>query len=485
MNFRATSFSSSAQALKFSSQYRANILKYQQQISSGLRISRPSDDPVAFRQATSLSVRLQELQSESYAVVDSETKLNTSVSQLTAANELVVRARSLAQQGIQATSDTERNALATEVEGLLNSLQDISKTQSAGSFLFSGTRSDIPPFDFDQPAAPGRTLQVNYRGSTENSRAYIGDAFSVDTFFAGNEIFGPSGRGETVMEGSTGAQLGIGTDNMIGRATLEVRHSVTTFETGSGLTAATISPGNDTLLGAFGQNQITLRDTSGTGDFGTVQLNNGSEIAWTRSQDSLKITSNDGGELNVDMSNIVPGFDGVVNLESTGTLSADGGKTINTIDFSASQTVIDSITNTQVHIDTREIRTTGDELLEFPGSSNTFQTLYELAQDLRNTRGLSNQQQAAAIDRRLGDLGAQSDKILATVGRQSSALLTLSQLDNRIQDLQLEVESQINELQATDIPEAVLRMQNDQTLLEFTYSVTAQIASTNLLDFLR
>ena len=71
------------------------------------------------------------------------------------------------------------------------------------------------------------------------------------------------------------------------------------------------------------------------------------------------------------------------------------------------------------------------------------------------------------------------------MGRQSASLKTLDELDFRIQDLTLEVETQLNNLQTTDISDAVLRLQNDQSLLEYTYAVTAQIASTSLIDFLR
>ncbi len=144
MNFRVTSFASSNQALKFSSQYSANILKYQEQISSGIRLHRPSDDPISFRQASSYSIRLQELQTEAYSIVDSETKLNTSVSQLQAAHDLLIRAKTLAQQGIQTSSQSEQTALAVEIEGLLVSLQDITKTQSAGSFLYSAAHRPGP-----------------------------------------------------------------------------------------------------------------------------------------------------------------------------------------------------------------------------------------------------------------------------------------------------------------------------------------------------
>jgi flagellar hook-associated protein 3 FlgL len=485
MNFRTTTFAASNQSLKFASQYNTNIVKYQQQITSGLRIHRPSDDPVSFRQVTSLRVRLQELNSESFSIVDSEAKLNTSVSQLTEANTLLVKAKSLAQQGIQATTESERVALAIEVEGILGGLQHISQIKTAGSYLYSGTKTDQIPFTFDNPTVEGGTLNVDYQGGSENSRAYIGDAISIDTFFAGDRIFGGANRSESIITGNTGAKLGVGTDTMVGRSTLQVRHGTTTLAAGSGVVAGASSADQDTLIGAFGDNSLVIQDTSGTGASGTVSLNGGEPVAWTSGDTDLKVFENNGREIHLDFSSVTPGFNGPVDVESTGTVSVDGGATEVALDFSDSQTIVDSTTGTQVHVDTTGVSQTGDDYLEFPGTSDVFQALYELKEDLRNTRGLDNQARAQSLDRRIGEIERLSEHVLEAVGRQAASLQVLDDLEFRVQDLQLDVETQLSELQSTDISEAVLRMQNDQTLLEYTYAVTAQITSTSLIDFLR
>lgn len=485
MNFRTTSFSSSAQALKYSAQYKQSILKFQEQISSGIRLNRASDDPVAFRQVTSLRVRLQELRTEGLSISDSETKLNTSVSQLVDTHSLIVRAKTLTQQGIQATSQTERNALAVEIDGLLLSLKGITRTKSAGSYLYSGTRTDQSPYEFGEPQVAGGTLHVEYLGTPENSRAYIGDSITVETTFAGDQIFGNSDRGTALIFGLSGAKIGNGTDNMVGRATMQVRHSTTTYVGASGIAPGTQSASQDTILGTLGQNQLVVRDTSGTGTSGTISLNDGTVVPWSNTDTNLKVISNTGEEIYVDMSAITPGFDNTVDFTSDGTLSVDGGLTTVPIDFSTSQTLIDSTTTTQTHIDTSKLQRVGDDSLEFPGTSDIFQVLYELAQDLRGTRKLGSQETTESLDRRLGELDQLGDHVLEVVGQQSASLQTLDSLDFRVQDLKLEVETKLNGLQATDIPDAVLRLQNDQTLLEFTYAVTAQIASTSLIDFLR
>jgi flagellar hook-associated protein 3 FlgL len=485
MFYRATSFAIGAQSIRFVQQYSSNILNYQNQISSGLRIHRPSDDPVGFRQVASFSARLQELRTEAFSLRDAENKLNTGVSQLQESNKLLSHAKVLTQQGISALTQSERNAIAVEVESLLASLQGITKTSSAGAFLFGGTRTDEQPYEFSKPLVAGGTLNVEYFGSYQNSRALVGEAVAVDTFYAGTTVFADPDRGETILFGKTGAALAAGTDNLIGRATLQVRHTSTTYVGRSGIAAGTSSVDGDTIIGPAGQFSVTINDTSGDGSAGTISLGGDREIAWTNTDTDLQVTSPSGQKIYVDMSAISPGFSGSVDIVADGTLSVDGGLTTEPIDFSSGQTITDSTTGRFVPIDSSKISRAGDDYLEFPGTSDAFQIVYELVQDLRNTRNLDGEQLAASLDRRLGELSNMSDHVLNVMGQQSASLQTLRQLEFRIQDLELETETQLNNIQSTDIAETVLRLQNEQTLLEYTYAITAEISSIGLIDFLR
>ena len=215
MNFRATSFSIESRAIRFSSLHNSNILKYQEQISSGLRLQKPSDDPIAFRQVTSLRSRLSELTSDKQSLNSANSILNNSVVQLQEYSNIISRARVLTLQGIQSIDDGERIAIATEMDGLLSQLQDISISRFDGQFMFGGTRSTAAPFAFAEPDDVGNTLIVDYHGSNENSTAFVGQAVAVDTYYAGNELFSSPNRSDTIIYGGTGVRTGTGTDTMI------------------------------------------------------------------------------------------------------------------------------------------------------------------------------------------------------------------------------------------------------------------------------
>jgi flagellin-like hook-associated protein FlgL len=483
--FRTTASSINSQALQFANRFNTNIALYHKQISSGERLHRPSDEPVGFRQIISVHARLQELNADLFSVQDTEAKLNQSVSQLTTVNQLIVTAKTLTQQAIQANSQSERDAIAIELESILRSVQDIAQTKAAGAFLYGGTRTDQTPFRFGNEIQPGGTLAVEYLGSSLASQAYVGQSVTVKSFYSGTDIFGAPGRKATQVYGLTGARSGSGTDNIIGRATLQVRHTATTYQAGSGIAVGTSSAGNDTVIGPLGSHTIRIIDTSGDGSAGTISLNNGPPVAFTNSDTNLAVKGGDGHFIYVNTTSITPGFDGDIALSATGTLSVDGGATTTAINFSGNQIVSVGSSGKFAHIDSTAIRRTGDDYLEFPGSSNAFQVLHELIQDLRGTRPMDNLKQADSLGRRLGDLETVSDKILETVGNQSASLRTLQQLGSRIEDFKLESELRLNDIQSTNIPQAILKMKNDQSLLEYTYAITANIMSVQLINFLR
>lgn len=485
MHYRVTSFAIGSRAIQFQAKHNAEILKYQEQISSGLKLQRPSDDPIAFRQVSSLTSRLTELSADKQSLSSAKSILSASVIQVQEFGNILSRAKMLTQQGIQALDDNEREALALEVDGLLAQLKDISQSTFDGAFIYGGTKSDSAPFTFADPTSVGGTLSVTYNGSDKNSRAYVGEAVSVDTYYSGLEIFSNNNRSDTVVFGNTGIKSGPGTDTLVGKAELQITHDTTEYLGASGLLTGTDSAALDSIIGDVGTHSVTIVDTSGDGSSGTISLNGGPEIAFTNTDTNLELTGSSGEVVYVDTTAIAAGFNGNVDIRATGNLSVDGGASTTAIDFSNDQIVSDSNSGRFAILDTTDVTSVGTNNLEFPGTSDAFQLLYDLSVDLRNERGLSNTELSGSLDRRLGELDAMNDHAFSILGEQSTSLATLESLNFRLEDLEISVETQLSEIQSTDIPEAVLRLENSQALLQYTYAVTAQISSLGLLDFLR
>ena len=485
MTTRVPSFSVAQRAIHFSALHNASVLKYQEQISSGQQFHLSSEDPISFRQVASMKSRLTELNADRNTIDRSTSILNASVSQVQDVIDIMTRAKSLTQQGIQSLDDDERESLAIEVDGLLEQLKQISLAKFNGKFLYGGTNSEDAPYDFAVTNEGNRKIHVNYNGSDERSNASVGGSIAVSTYYSGEELFGARDRGDTILEGETGAKAGAGTDTILGKGTLTVRHVATSYGGASGVQPAANSATDDTVIGLSGEHQLTIIDTAGDGSAGTIALNGSAPVEFTNADTALEVKGSAGQVVYVDASNITAGFNGTVDIIATGALSVDGGATEIPIDASTNQVITDSITERVVTIDSSKISKAGTEHLEFPGTTSAFEVLFELSNDLRNERDLDAQGVARSLDCRLGDLDQVSKRAFALLGEQSTSLQTLQTLGERVEDLRLDAELQISEVQATDIPEAVLRLENSQALLEYTYAVTAQLTSLSLLDFLR
>jgi flagellar hook-associated protein 3 FlgL len=132
------------------------ITKTQAQLTSGIRISKPSDDPSAVGDVL-------QLQSDIGRVSQVTTNLNRVKTEVDAASSVVQdsvslldQARSLAAQGASGTLDASaRTTLAAQVEQILSALVDYSRAKFDGQYLFSGDSSSQPAYEVNLANANG------------------------------------------------------------------------------------------------------------------------------------------------------------------------------------------------------------------------------------------------------------------------------------------------------------------------------------------
>ncbi|MEM9410771.1 MAG: hypothetical protein AAGA30_06630, partial [Planctomycetota bacterium] len=239
MTFRVTQFAIQNQAIQYATLHNADLFRAQEQITSGLRFTRPSEEPFAFRQVSSLNNEFSRVNVELETIRSTEAVLNTSVSQLTSANNLITAATSAVLQGIQSIDPANNEALALEVDGILNQLKTLANSVFNNEYLYAGTKTGQPPFQFTDPLSPGRSIGVEYVGSETPSEVRIGDNFFLTNYYNGLEIFGDTieGRDQTIIYSNTGASIGSGTDTLPSRATLDVFNGTTTYDSNTGISA--------------------------------------------------------------------------------------------------------------------------------------------------------------------------------------------------------------------------------------------------------
>ncbi len=127
--------------------FRSEIAIRSEQIASGKRVNRPSDDPAAAERISQFRNVLRTTERRLQTVNEGVGRLNLSDSVLNQAGNTVQRAKELA---VQMRNDTnsavERRNAAQEVQQLILGLASIGNTQLNGRFLFAGNETQTEPF---------------------------------------------------------------------------------------------------------------------------------------------------------------------------------------------------------------------------------------------------------------------------------------------------------------------------------------------------
>ena len=114
-----------------------NLAKLQLQASSGLKYSRPSDNPLEVNQIETRKRAIAQLVSQQGQINRAENQLNASVSNLLEANNLINRGKQIAISSPGLLTDAERKVLAGEIDTLVNRLAAYANASNDNQFLYA------------------------------------------------------------------------------------------------------------------------------------------------------------------------------------------------------------------------------------------------------------------------------------------------------------------------------------------------------------
>jgi len=125
--------------------------KTQQQISSGKKVLKPSDDPVAATRILQLKQQLDQTDGFKKTISLSTNRLERQDSVLGSMNESIIRARELTiNAGDGALNMDDRKSLATELRQVLDQMAGLANTKGPeGEYLYSGHKGQTQPFQKD------------------------------------------------------------------------------------------------------------------------------------------------------------------------------------------------------------------------------------------------------------------------------------------------------------------------------------------------
>lgn len=162
---------------------RTQADRLQQQIGSGERLERSSDDPVAAARLRTLQrqERISEVDQHNSRVANTDLQLTDSA--LSSVADLVIRVKTLATQAANDTlGASQRASIGAEIEGLAGNLLAIANTRnSAGHALFGGQTAG------DAYALSGTT--VSYAGTATLNSIDLGDGQTVQPGLIGPDAF--------------------------------------------------------------------------------------------------------------------------------------------------------------------------------------------------------------------------------------------------------------------------------------------------------
>jgi len=125
-----------------------NLANAQEQLTSGKRVNRASDDPAAAARAERALAAEARSTANQRAVDASDNAMTLSESALGDAGELLQQIREkLVQAGNTSLADADRKSIAGEISEMRKQLFAIAnRTDGAGTYLFGGQSADQPPF---------------------------------------------------------------------------------------------------------------------------------------------------------------------------------------------------------------------------------------------------------------------------------------------------------------------------------------------------
>jgi flagellar hook-associated protein 3 FlgL len=160
---------------------RKNIFDRNEQIASGKRVNRPSDDPAAAERINQFRNVLRTTERRMATVDEGVGRLNLSESVLDTAGNTFKKAKELAQNmGSDTNSAVERQNAAQEVQQLILGLVGIANTQLNGRFLFAGSQTQTEPYVLG--SATGSAGTANSGGATIATSVATASALRPDGY---------------------------------------------------------------------------------------------------------------------------------------------------------------------------------------------------------------------------------------------------------------------------------------------------------------
>jgi flagellar hook-associated protein 3 len=453
------------------------LVRAQEQIASGKRILRPSDDPVGASQALAFRRQIAAAERNKTSVEGARVMLDTASSALQDAGGMLAEARAILLQSMNGTQSTDdRRLFANSISLIRDRMLEIGNARTGNRYLFAGTSTNTAPFVEE---SSGGIQRVRYVGNGEAQEVLVGVDSRLTATLPGDEVFALKQRTGTEFSSLTGVNSGTSADQGTGYVYLQVRQDGTTA---AGLAGgmALASTSLDTIVG----DHTLVVD----GVAGAMQLDNG---VWTKiptgpasSLTDVVVENEHGAEVHLDLS-AYNGASFTATLTGSASVSIDGASWTAVTFTETDLELRDPATDTVLHLDTQSLHRSGVELVTFGGTVSVFDTLQGIVDDLENIHGLEPRELRERLDMWLEELDRNHENIQIATGELGSLSQRSTGLQEAFDDETTQVRSLLSNVEDADFSQVVLEMTRAEQTLQLAQSASVRLLQNSLLNFLR
>ena len=165
---------------------RRRLSQAQERVGSGVRVSRPADDPYGVSRIMAARTALERGQQYERNAAVAVAELAATEAELNRFTDLLQRATELAVQASTGSVNASgRATIALEVSQLLDGAIAIGNTSHAGSYLFSGQMTDTAPYVPDNANNP---TTVSYVGDTGLIQREVSEGSRITVNITGDRV---------------------------------------------------------------------------------------------------------------------------------------------------------------------------------------------------------------------------------------------------------------------------------------------------------
>ncbi len=505
--------------------------KRQDELATGKKIHRPSDDPVLASKVLARRTDLSELEQYSKNTRDAIGWLEITEKALEDNGNIFQRVRELTVQaanGINTAEDTQKIKL--EIENMKEQLISNANTTFAGRYIFSGFETDKKLMNEDG------TYNIDIDTYTQNEKPIVQYEVSVgesiDVMTSGLDIYGTV-TDPNVMHSimpATINDLGVAAEksNMLGNFDLEQTYAAGSLDFTIGATAITIPTVDlngtaatpitksevldvyNTALGANGSAYFNANDqlvveseVHGTADniafAGTVgftpTVNAGVDKVEATLIGAAYGPALTAGEQQILRDNpmiiVVNGVSKKLTPAPSDpiTTMTEYATAINnraTVEFGADQVVIDTVGGNQLRVSTTspipddDAHVQADLTVDFPRTRTS-----DMMADLDELLGYLDTGDTEAIGTMLTTIDIHMNKMLslrADIGARSNRLDMISK---KIASNSVSFTQMLSDAEDADMSEVIMKLKNAENVYKASLSTGARVIQPSLVDFLR